>query len=250
MELSKRLQAVADFVTRGLTVADVGCDHGYISIYLIQNKISPSVIAMDINKGPLEIAKRHLLEYHCSEQVETRLSDGAKELKMIQDSDGDWQPETEAMIIAGMGGRLVIKILADSKDKVAKMKELILQPQSEIEEVRKYLRNHQFQILDETIVFEEGKYYPVIKVCNDEKNAEMIVDNNEKLYDHFGRKLLEDKNQVLYQFLNKEQNKVLEILSMIKKNKVHSEKTVRRFSQLEEELNLVKEGLRYFEPSK
>ena len=248
MELSKRLQAVADMVTTGLSVADIGCDHGYVSIYLIQNKISPHVIAMDVNKGPLEIAKRHFVEYACLSQVETRLSDGAKKLNMIQNPDGECKPETEAMILAGMGGRLIIRILEDSKEKVAGMNEVIVQPQSEIEEVRKYLRKNKYQILSETMIFEEGKYYPVIKFSKKEDYTERIFEKNEKLYDCFGKLLLEEKNQVLFQFLEKEQQKYLEILTTIKANEIHSEKTRKRYSKLEEELALVREGLHYFEP--
>ena len=81
-ELSKRLQAVADLVTPGMRLADVGTDHAYIPIYLTQNGLVPSAIAMDINKGPLERADTHILEHGLDGKIATRLSDGLVSLKM------------------------------------------------------------------------------------------------------------------------------------------------------------------------
>ena len=101
-ELSKRLQAVADLVTPGMRLADVGTDHAYIPIYLTQNGLVPSAIAMDINKGPLERADTHILEHGLDGKIVTRLSDGLVNLKM---------EEADTMIAAGMGGGLVIHIL-------------------------------------------------------------------------------------------------------------------------------------------
>ena len=76
MELSKRMQAVADLVTVGNKVADIGTDHAYIPIYLIEENISPSVIAMDINEGPLQIAESHIKENQLHNRIELRLSNG------------------------------------------------------------------------------------------------------------------------------------------------------------------------------
>ena len=122
-ELSKRLQAVADLVTPGMRLADVGTDHAYIPIYLTQNGLVPSAIAMDINKGPLERADTHILEHGLDGKIVTRLSDGLVNLKM---------EEADTMIAAGMGGGLVIHILNEDPAKTRSLKELILQPQSEL----------------------------------------------------------------------------------------------------------------------
>ena len=94
MELSKRLTAVAGLVTEGASVADIGTDHGYIPIHLIEQNLSPKVIAMDINKGPLERARIHIAGYGMSDRIETRLSDGLAAVK---------PKEVEEMIVAGMG---------------------------------------------------------------------------------------------------------------------------------------------------
>ena len=106
MELSKRLQAVADLVTEGASVADIGTDHGYIPIYLIEHHIAEKVIALDINRGPLERARMHIVGHGLKEKIETRLSDGLEKVL---------PGEVDTMIAAGMGGGLVIKILMEGR---------------------------------------------------------------------------------------------------------------------------------------
>ena len=132
MELSDRLQAVANMVTPGNKVADVGCDHAYISIYLVKNKISDKVIAMDVNQGPLNIARTNISKEGFSDKIETRLSNGLLKLS---------PNEADSIIIAGMGGGLTCKILQEGIDKLDGVKELILQPQSELDLVRKLLKD-------------------------------------------------------------------------------------------------------------
>ena len=148
MELSKRLTAVAGLVTEGASVADIGTDHGYIPIYLIEQNLSPKVIAMDINKGPLERARIHIAGYGMSDRIETRLSDGLAAVK---------PKEVEEMIVAGMGGGLVIHILEEGKQIVSTLKGCILQPQSEIQKVREYLVEHGFWFEAEDMVEEDRK---------------------------------------------------------------------------------------------
>lgn len=188
-ELSKRLQAVADLVTPGMRLADVGTDHAYIPIYLTQNGLVPSAIAMDINKGPLERADTHILEHGLDGKIVTRLSDGLVNLKM---------EEADTMIAAGMGGGLVIHILNEDPAKTRSLKELILQPQSELAKVRRYLEEHRFRIVAEDMVEEDGKYYPMMKLVHGEEAPY----SQEELY--YGRLLLNKKNPVLYQFLQRE----------------------------------------------
>lgn len=131
MELSKRLQAIADMVPVGSRVADVGCDHGFLSIYLYEKGISPKVYAMDVREGPLMRAKEHVAEYGYGDYIECRLSDGVKELET---------GEANVLVCAGMGGRLMAKILGDSLRKVSLMDWLILQPQSDLAYFRRFLR--------------------------------------------------------------------------------------------------------------
>ena len=129
VKLSKRMKAVAAMVSQGNILCDVGTDHGYIPIALIQKNIIPKAIAMDINPGPLERAKEHIGFYELGEYIETRLSDGVAALR---------EGEADSIVVAGMGGELVIHILTEGEAVCRKAKELILQPQSDIWKVRRF----------------------------------------------------------------------------------------------------------------
>ena len=104
MELSKRLQAVANLVSDGLVVADIGTDHGYIPIYLVKNGKCPSALAMDVNEGPILRAKEHVISYGLEDKIQTRLSNGVKALSV---------GEAECVVVAGMGGALMIRIMEE-----------------------------------------------------------------------------------------------------------------------------------------
>ncbi|MBP3926452.1 MAG: SAM-dependent methyltransferase, partial [Clostridium sp.] len=158
VEISVRMRALTELVTPGLKMCDIGCDHGFVAIYLVQKSISPKVFAMDVRSGPLSRAQEHIGQYGLGSQIETRLSDGLAALK---------PGEADGMICAGMGGPLMIKILEEGSALAHNMKELILQPQSEISEFRKYLRTHGYHIIKEDMVLEDGKYYPRMKVVPD-----------------------------------------------------------------------------------
>ena len=147
MELSKRLTAVAALVTPGSRLADVGTDHGYIPIWLVKNGRIPCAVAMDVNKGPLLRAEENIREEGLEEKIETRLSDGLKKL---------CPGEADAAVIAGMGGALTIYILEAASRVLPGMKELILQPQSEIAKVRRWLEDQGWQIAEEDMVEEDG----------------------------------------------------------------------------------------------
>ena len=232
MELSARLKAVAGMVTKGNRVCDVGCDHGYISIYLVKNGVSPYVYAMDVNKGPLLRAKEHILDYGYADKIETILSDGLVAL-------GD--RESDALICAGMGGKLIIKILTDGMEQVLKMRELVLQPQSEIHLVREYLRNQGFYIDKEDMVFEDGKYYPMMHVLvKSEKHNE-----NNSLFDKFGPCLLQEKNPVLYDFLEYTKNTLDEIGAHLASEE-KTDKIAKRIEELKEQQKEVSVALAYF----
>ncbi len=229
MELSKRLQAVADLVSGGLTVADVGTDHGYIPIYLVEQEKCKKAFALDVNKGPLLRAKEHIAQHELENRIETRLSDGVKALSV---------GECDCVIIAGMGGALTIKIMEEGRDVFQSLKEFVLQPQSELAKVRKYLCDNHYIILKENIVLEDGKYYPMMKVKSGEAQnytqAEMC----------YGKCLLADKNLILKQFLEKEVRTKEKILSDLQSES--SEHIQNRIQELQEELALVNEALQVY----
>lgn len=234
MELSKRLQAVADFVTAGYITADIGTDHAYIPIYLIENKISPHAFAMDINEGPLMRAKEHVVECGYSKQIVLRQSDGMKALK---------EKEAQTVVIAGMGGGLVMKILTDSWKVTCSLKECILQPQSEIAKVRAFLLKKGFLFMEENMVLEDGKFYPMMKV----KPPSLNYNNCEQWTEtqiRYGKLLLEQKNPVLKKFLEKEISVKEEIIKKLKKQT--GEHADQRIKELCEDLEFTRKGMEYY----
>lgn len=152
--LSGRLQMLADMVTPGNIPADVGCDHGFLSIYLVEEGICPRAVAMDVREGPLLAAEKHVRESGLGDYISLRLSDGLAECRA---------GEADTLICAGMGGRLMERILTEGMEKAAGMKELILQPQSELAQFRAFLRKAGFSVVREEAVLEEGKFYFAMK---------------------------------------------------------------------------------------
>lgn len=189
MELSKRLYAVAGLVTEGASVADIGTDHGYVPIYLVESGIASKVIALDVNQGPLNRARMHIVGHGLGDRIETRLSDG---LAMIRPG------EVDTVIASGMGGPLTIRILQEGKEVADQLNALILQPQSEICRVRRFLTENGYRIEQEDMVQEDGKYYPVMRVVHGTKEP---YEEWEYLY---GKRLLEARHPVLLEFLKRE----------------------------------------------
>lgn len=154
MLLSDRMRAVVGLVQPCKSIADIGCDHGYVAMELVRSNICRHVIAMDIHRGPLERARHNIADYDMLDYIEIRLSDGVKALNA---------GEAEGIICAGMGGKLIISILEQGKELVEEMNQVILQPQSELNEVREYLREKGFLIEKEDMIYEDGKYYPMMR---------------------------------------------------------------------------------------
>lgn len=231
MELSIRLQAVADLVSEGLVIADVGTDHGYIPIYLVETKKFKQAIAMDVNKGPLLRAKEHIEAAGYTEQIECRLSDGVSALK---------PGECDAVVIAGMGGALAIRILEEGKEVFQTLREFVLQPQSELQKVREYLCRNAYCIVEENMVLDDGKFYPMFRVVNQTAPVYNAVELR------YGKLLLEEKNAVLEKFLRKEQTVKEQILEQLKQS--FGEHIETRRKEIEEELEGIKYALqRYYE---
>ena len=189
MELSKRLYAVAGLVTEGASVAAIGTDHGYVPIYLVESGIASKVIALDVNQGPLNRARMHIVGHGLGDRIETRLSDGLTRIR---------PGEVDTVIASGMGGPLTIRILQEGKEVADQLNALILQPQSEICRVRRFLTENGYRIEQEDMVLEDGKYYPVMRVVHGTKEP---YEEWEYLY---GKRLLEARHPVLLEFLKRE----------------------------------------------
>lgn len=236
VELSKRMQAAADMVTKGNRVCDVGCDHGYVSIYLVQTGISPNVLAMDVNKGPLQRAAEHVKQYEVEDYIKLRLSDGLSEYHI---------GEADSLLCAGMGGRLMMSILDRETDKTKDFKELILQPQSEIKNFRCYLREKGYTVLEEDMIFEDGKYYPIMKVSLLESAPEHKTQEQYEVEDLLGPLLLEKSNPVLMSYIKQEIGVKEGILEGLKQQQEKG-KILQRRQQLQKELVLLNCALRRY----
>lgn len=229
MELSNRLEAVARLLSKDLVVADVGTDHGYIPIYLIETGKCKNAFAMDINAGPLLRAKEHIAEHGLEKQIEVRQSDGVKALNV---------GECDSVIVAGMGGALAIKIMEEGKTIFKSLKEFVLQPQSELEKVRLYLCENAYRIVDEDIVFEDGKFYPMMKVVNEQSESYRDVEFR------FGKLLLKQQHPVLKAFLDKELKKKETIIKNL--HSVEGEHIEVRIQELKDEMGCIKEALKAY----
>lgn len=193
MELSKRLQKVVDMMPPMRTICDIGCDHGYVSIALLREQKADHMIAMDVNQGPLDQAKHNAMVYGTTKQIEFRLSDGLEKVA---------EGEADAFLCAGMGGRLIVRIMTEGKNVMDQMKGAVLQPQSELSLVRSYIYEHDWHIVQEDMVFEadertpaKGIYYPILYI---EPGKAKMPTEAELL---FGPKLIEQKHPVLRQYL-------------------------------------------------
>lgn len=203
-------------VKKGSRLVDVGCDHGFVPIFLVQNGVCPHVLAMDVRIGPLSRAQEHISEYGLDEYIETRLSDGL---------DKYIRGEADALICAGMGGKLMLRILMDAGEKTEDFSELILQPQSDLFEFRYKLRTNGYYIADEEMVLEGGKYYFLMKAIHaaveDAKASAVIADHGismEELYDRYGEWNIKKKSPILARFLNESLESKTELEQLLLQN--------------------------------
>lgn len=154
MTISNRLLLCAQFVRPGDRVADVGCDHGYLGIHLLQSGIAQSVIASDINEMPLKSAVKNAEKYGYSEQMHFYLSDGVRNIPR----------DFDALICAGMGGDTMVSILTDAPWLKSENYRLILQCQSKTPLLRRYLSENGWCIIKESLA-RDGKFlYTVMEV--------------------------------------------------------------------------------------
>ena len=232
--LTKRLQSVADMVTIGNRVCDVGCDHGYVSIYLVKNEISPLAIAMDVRPGPLSQAEKNIKAFRAESKVQTRLSDGLDKLEF---------GEADTIVIAGMGGPLMRDIIVRGLDVAKSVSELVLQPQSEIPEFRRFLKTNGFITTAEDMVYEDGKFYPMMTVVPD-PDFEFFdfskLDEPFSVDELYGPRLVASRNKVLMMYLNAEYRELMEIREQLMRNLGESEKSRERLAEIEERIEINK----------
>lgn len=278
INISERLKCVASLVNKGARVADIGTDHAYLPIYLVQNGISNKVYACDVRKEPLRRAKLHIDEYGLSDKITTQLCDG---LKGINKGDVD------TVTICGMGGKLMKNIIKAGIDKLGDNTQLVLSAQSELRDFRKYLLEAGIYIKSEHMLLEDGKYYFIfdcvyntqdeyylnvtsIQQNNIYENAASAGDiHNNNIHNNdshkedndkedndkkkitayaeeelrYGRYLLDNKSEVLYEYLNKELTSCNNIRNSLINNKEQSISIKSRIHAIDEDIAVINKAL-------
>lgn len=278
INISERLKCVAGLVNKGARVADIGTDHAYLPIYLVQNEISNKVYACDVRKEPLRRAKLHIDEYGLSDKITTQLCDG---LKGINKGDVD------TVTICGMGGKLMKNILKAGIDKLGDNTQLVLSAQSELRDFRKYLLETGIDIKSEHMLLEDGKYYFIFDCVYNTQDEYYLNETNiqqNNIYEHaaaagdihnnnihnndshkedydkedndkkkitayaeeelrYGRYLLDNKSEVLYEYLNKELTSCNNIRNSLINNKEQSISIKSRIHAIDEDIAVINKAL-------
>ena len=154
--ISKRLELVASFVPQGAVLLDVGSDHAYLPIELVERGRIEGAIAGEVVVGPYQSAIKNVEAHGLEEKIQVRLANG---LAAFEEVD-----QVSVITIAGMGGRLIATILEEGLQKLANVERLILQPNNREDDLRIWLENHGFQIVAESILEEAGKFYEILVV--------------------------------------------------------------------------------------
>ncbi|MDL2237326.1 class I SAM-dependent methyltransferase [Christensenellaceae bacterium OttesenSCG-928-K19] len=202
--LTARLEAIVGYVNGTGVVADIGCDHGYAAQALIEQGRAQKVIACDISEASLDKARKLVESQGLQDCVETRVGNGFSILE---------KGEADTVIIAGMGGLLIRDMLQAQKEKAAAVEKLVLAPNRSEFELRKYLNENDFEITDEKLVKDNDKYYHVI--C---ARPGRVPTEEDEFYFHIGRKLVENKDPILKEYLGQKIQELERILVMAEKS--------------------------------
>ena len=225
IELGERLTRVASFVPDGSKVCDVGSDHAYLPVYLIQNDQISCAIAGEVVEGPFLSAKQTVRDYRMEDRIEVRLGDG---LQILSKED-----EITAVTICGMGGELISRILEAgySGGHINGQERLILQPNVAEHFVREWLMNHSYQIVDETVVSDNHRLYEIIVAEPVGKREEYT-----ELELKYGPILLQQSSELSVAKWNRMNRKNKEILEQLQKSKTPQLEKVEQFEKAFNEL--------------
>ncbi len=201
MKLTNRLLKIASLVDKNKRLADIGTDHGYIPVYLLNKGEIDFAILADINKGPLENARSEVKRNKLENKVDLRLGSGIEVLK---------KGEVDEVIIAGMGGILIGELLEANKEVAHSVEKLILQPMQAQEELRSYLLNNGYEIIDECLEKEDFRLYEIIVAKYTGNNTSV----EDEIYYEVGKKLIENKDELLVEFI---ENKIKKYNNIIEK---------------------------------
>ncbi|QZY56570.1 tRNA (adenine(22)-N(1))-methyltransferase [Crassaminicella profunda] len=228
MKLTPRLLNIAKLVPKGSILADVGTDHGYIPVYLMKNKIVEKTIATDVNKGPLLSAQKNIKNNGLEDSIETRLGNGLEPIE---------PEEIDTVIIAGMGGLLIRDILMNHPKVTKSIKRFILQPMVAQDELRRWLCNNHFKIVEEKLVSEDHRIYEILVV----EHGKDEIEN--EIYFEIGKKLIENKDPLLEIFIKKHIKKQNDIINNLIGQE--TDKAKNKLNQCKEKIHEFEEVLRW-----
>lgn len=227
MEISLRLLKIVDMIKSCRSIVDVGTDHGYVPIYMVKHELCKFAIASDINKGPVEKARLNLRTYGLESKIQCRRGPGLSTIK---------KGEAEVAIIAGMGGNLIRDILLDDMDIVKSLNYMILQPVQNPEILRKFLYENGFEILDEELCYDEGKYYEYMKV----RYGKFMDKPQEDIYFYISPVLLNKKHPLLKEYITYKRDKAKNVVFNLVEN---TENAANRKKELEIYISKLEEVL-------
>lgn len=228
--MNERLLKVAKQAERGLIGADIGTDHAYLPVFLVENNIIPRAYASDLREGPLNRAKSHITEAGLNDQIETILAPGLEGLKPCM---------AEQCFICGMGGLTMIDILTDSPETARAMKRLVLQPQNNSEKLRQWLAENRYIIERENIAREDRRYYEILTVrpLGDDEASMTLTDSECYLGKQDCRVYDQDRLDYLKD-LDERLKRILDGMSG-----TSHEKSLEKKALIEEKLRVVQEEL-------
>lgn len=226
MDLTPRLRAIGESIERCNVIADIGSDHAYLPIYLINNGKAEKIIATDINVGPAEISRKRIKKYGLEDHIEVRVGNGLKVLD---------KGEADIIIIAGMGGLLIQSILSESLDVAKSADEVILQPMRDSRALIKWLLENSFSILEGEIVKEKDKYYEIIWCRFDERSKKDINMINEVYY--------YKNTPILKEYIDKKIEQYTRIVKQLKASNITDEEA--RMQECIKELNDYREAKKW-----
>ncbi len=197
--LTERLTTVKNCIENSNITLDVGTDHGYVPISLINEGRAKKVIAADINIGPLDNAEKNIRLNGLSDKIELRLGGGLTPVE---------KNEADSVIIAGMGGILISEILEESIEKAKLVSRLVLQPMNSQEDLRKYLFSNGFKIEKELLAQENEKVYNILLVIPGEDSPYV-----KESYFYLGKPENFDKNELTRIYIEKRRKQFNDIIN-------------------------------------
>ena len=223
IKLDPRLQAAADLVLPGLPVADIGTDHAYLPVYLVERSICPQAVATDKAAAPIRMATDLIAAHGVSGQISLRCGDGLSVLK---------PGEAESVVLCGMGGLLMVDILENGRAILSQVRRLVLQPQSHIDTVRRWLEANTWRIVSEKIVECNGFFYVVMAA----EPGCMVLSELEA---EFGPCLLRQRETVFLDWLKRQVQERETICCLL--GTQEAERASRRYIVLKEEIQRIQE---------